>query len=506
MLISPFFLSAKIIATIFHLPAQAYAETFQKSVSIAALFYLFLGFWFLIRLCRSLNIKRINSFISLLLILFATNLLTYSIFHPAMSHVYSFCAISGFLWAINQNIITGRNIFLLISSVILGIVYLIRPVNIIIVAFVPFFFSDLSEMFLFLKTRIKHILIFLGIFILLCFLQNILWFLQCGSFLIDVYPHEGFYWLHPEIFKVLFSFRKGLFIYSPAVFFSLLGLISIFKMNKFKALIGLFFILILVYLISSWWCWSYFDGFGMRPFIDFYGVLALFLAFLFNNIQKWLRYFFIICVLFPISLNLIQTYQYTKGIIHPDYMNLSAYRYVFLKTSNAYINRIGGSNDIVPYNKYKKNLIYESIAYPEASAVDTSNTIIPKGETEMAFIYNHKIPVNFLLQFDNDTSLINSNKLFAEIALKKRELSPCKFSDDLLVVSIKYNDNHNTFYRSFPLDYLPIHLSNKWEQLDYRIILPAIQSENYQLKFYIWNKGLDNFLIKDIHIKIYKTN
>ncbi len=506
LLISPFFLLASFIAQLFNLPHQADAEIFQKTISLAALFYLLLGSCFLIRLFKHLHLNKISILGSLTLILFATNLLAYSLFHPAMSHVYSFCAISGFLWATNRYIATNKNKFLLISALFYGLIYLIRPVNGVIILFVPFFFSDFSALLVFLKSKLRQLLIFAGIFITICLVQNMLWFIQCGSFFIKAYPYEGFYWLHPQIYQVLFSFRKGLFIYSPVLLICLLGMVTIFKENRFKSIVGLFFILMITYIISSWWCWSYFDGFGMRPFIDYFAVFALFLAYLFNKIRPWLRIVVMTMGGFCIVFNLFQTWQYTKGIIHSDYMNFLNYSYVFLKTEDKYRNCVGGSNDLIPYNKYNKTLIYESAAFPLSSEPDSANIIIPKGETEKAFVYDDKFEYNFQLTFQNDTTLFAANKLFAEIHLQKRELYPCSFYKNLMVISLNYQDNKPIFYKTFPLNYLPNQTSNQWQNLDYKIILPTIRNKNYQLKFYIWNKSLDIFLIKNLKIKIYKTS
>ncbi|MCB7372887.1 hypothetical protein LI003_23625, partial [Bacteroides caccae] len=42
-----------------------------------------------------------------------------------------------------------------------------------------------------------------------------------GEFIVYSYTKEGFNFLHPEIIKVLFSYEKGLFVYTPICFFSL---------------------------------------------------------------------------------------------------------------------------------------------------------------------------------------------------------------------------------------------------------------------------------------------
>lgn len=506
LVISPFFLAAQFIASVVHLPQDTYSEVFQKTISLAALFYVLLGCWFILSLFRNLQIKKLPSLLAIIFILFATNLIVYSIFHPAMSHVYSFCFISGFLWAMQRYIATHKLRLLLISAIFLGIIYLIRPVNIIIICFVPFFFSNLSEVLLFLKAQLKRLWIPLLLFLMIISLQNILWYVQCRHPFLEIYPHEGFYWLHPELYNVLFSFRKGLFIYTPLTMLCVLGLIPLFRENKFKAILSALFLFLILYIISSWWCWSYFDGFGMRPFVDFYAVFALLLGIIFNKINQWKRIVLISIAFLLIPLNLLQAYQYSRGIIHPDYMNFESYKYFFLKTSDAHRDCVGGQNDLVPYDKFHKKLIYQSDVLPTTDGLDSSNVIMAKGENQKAFIYNAKYEFNFHLTLKEDTALLNSNQLFAEIHLQKRDLSPCSFHNNLMVISLTCNDTSHIFYETFPLNYLPNQSSTQWQQLDYKTILPAIPDKDFKLEFYIWNKKRDSFLIKDLQIRIYRTS
>ena len=87
------------------------------------------------------------------------------------------------------------------------------------------------------------------------------------------------------------------------------------------------------WVLFSWWCWWYGGGFGMRAMIEFYPLFAILLGasfqILFNLKLKKLLYT-IVCVC--IGLNLFQTWQYSKTLIHWESMNQKAYFRVFLKT------------------------------------------------------------------------------------------------------------------------------------------------------------------------------
>ena len=505
LLMSPFFLVALTVSSVVNLPIDAYAELFQKTVSIAAVFYLLMGLWFAARLLQQLKIRMPFILLALVLFLFGTNLLTYTVIHPAMSHVYSFFAISMLLWGFNSFLITQRWKYLLLSAVMLGLIYLIRPFNTLIALFLLFFINDFTTFKAELFSKWKRWILAAGVLLLVVLLQNFLWYIQCKDFLIWGYSSEGFYLLQPEMGKVLFSFRKGLFVYTPLLMISLFGILTFLKKHKFRFLITVCFMVFITWLISSWWCWTYSDGFGMRPFIEFYPVFIILFAMLLQNTRVWLRIIILIVSFAALSLNLFQSYQYQKGIIHSDYMNYDRYKYCFLKTSDEYKDCFGGSDDLVPYNKYKQQLIIESPLLPKELVKDSSNVIIPVRETQKAYIYNENYEMNFEYVVRNSDELFNCEKSYAEITLQKLDVKHSQFLKNLFVVSITYKNSPLIYFKSYPVEYYNNSATDHWHELAYTIILPRIQHKEFELKFYIWNKGLDIFLIKDIKIKIFRT-
>jgi hypothetical protein len=93
-----------------------------------------------------------------------------------------------------------------------------------------------------------------------------------------------------------------------------------------------------LYIIWSWWCWWYGGGFGQRALIESYAVLAIpfasFSTFVIN--RKWpLRIVFLILTAALISLNIFQTRQYYRGVIHWDAMSKYTYWDSFFRTKIA---------------------------------------------------------------------------------------------------------------------------------------------------------------------------
>ncbi len=163
--------------------------------------------------------------------------------------------------------------------------------------------------------------------------------LQCfpGHFLLYSYQGEGFHFLHPQFINILFSYRKGLFVYTPILFLSLAGLIRMaFQRKYYQVFTWLLFFLLITYLLSSWHSWDYGASYGSRVFIDYYSVFFILLALLINEIPKILKTGIILLSVLTIPVNLIQGYQYKAYILHWTDMNKEKYWEVFLKTGKRY--------------------------------------------------------------------------------------------------------------------------------------------------------------------------
>jgi hypothetical protein len=164
--------------------------------------------------------------------------------------------------------------------------------------------------------------------------QLIYWKSVTGHFFFFSYGEERFYFNHPHIIQGLLSYRKGWLVYTPIMFFAVAGIIVLyFKMRQFFLPVSLFFILN-VYIVFSWWCWWYGGGFGQRPMIDSYPLLAIPLTLVISLLIKQRRLISIPSIAtfaFFIYLNIFQHFQYYYGAIHWDSMTKAAYWETFLK-------------------------------------------------------------------------------------------------------------------------------------------------------------------------------
>src|SRR5690606_12215379 len=138
-----------------------------------------------------------------------------------------------------------------------------------------------------LKVHFFNFLIAFFIFLIPIIPQLFFWKIYGGDWLVFTYgSDEKFFFNNPKIFDFLFSYRKGWFVYTPLMIFSIVGLFFLKKKVKEMSLITPIFITFIIYILSSWWCWWYGGSFGMRAMIQYYAFLAFPLAAFINLILK----------------------------------------------------------------------------------------------------------------------------------------------------------------------------------------------------------------------------
>lgn len=335
-----------------------YEYGFQRSIFHASLFYLFLGLVFFRKVLELYQIKPWVIILCQLLVVFATPITHFANCDAGFSHVYSFFAISLFAFLFRSFFIKKKQIYFVMSCATLGLIFLLRNPNLMILGVLPLLAGNWKIFTDSLKTifsQYKYWLVGLLLFSLVSYVQLHIWYLQTGDFFVYSYQGEGFNFLDPHFFDILFSYQKGLFVYTPLLFLSLLVAIWLFfRGNRFIISWWLIFFFTITYIMSSWWSWHYGASYGMRVYIDFLVILflpfALFLTR--NSVHKLVKGLLIILSLLTIPINVIQTYQYKKYILHWDSMNKEKYWKVFLKTAPVYEGLIW--RKYVDINKFDK--------------------------------------------------------------------------------------------------------------------------------------------------------
>jgi hypothetical protein len=486
ILLSPFFAAGYVTAILFDFELSGYSLPFQFFMGIGAIFYLVQGSFFLYRLLLTYSIREPIAYITSIAVAFGTNVLFYTLIEATMSHVYSFFIINALLLCLRNYFKNGSEKSLFLSAFCFAILMLVRPFNGLILLFIPFLFLDLydfSQALLRLKKSIKTIVYGVLLVVILGLIQLISWYDQSGEWMLYAYANEGFYFLNPQIFKVLFSFNRGLFIYTPVFLVAIAGLYFMYKKYKKGALYFIGFFFVLTYFISAWWCWNYATGFGLRPFIDYYGVFAIPLAFLLNE-QKKIKFITYPLLVFFIFLNLVQSYQYKVNILHHFSMNYEKYKYIFLKTDDKYIDAIGGNFDVKPYSKsglgfFKKvSLTDEEVLIKDEFAFtqEYDAGFFPEAETYMYWkVYLERLDVEFN----------NSENTFFVI----------DFSDE---TGLKY-------YYAFKINDIPNQPAKEWKEYFYPVYSQHPKA-NEKVKFYIWNRDKKEIKIRNFNLEFYISN
>jgi hypothetical protein len=343
LLMAPFFAYACATADLRDTaePNQVgYQPAFQKAIFYAALTYLFLS---LLLLGKTLELYGVRKWVSILmqfLMGLGTAVTHYANADASYSHIYSLFAISAFIYCAVAYFRSHQPRHLVLMLMLLGLVVILRQVNVLVLLFLPFlaggwaaFKNGLVTMISQTRWLVLGLLLFGAVFSI----QSLLWFLQVGEWLLYSYGEERFYFDLPEPFNILFSYEKGLFVYTPVLFIALSGLVWLFcRRRSFEAITWWGAFVVLTYVLSSWWAWSYGSSYGLRAYIEFYPLFFIPLALLLDQMRSNAKYLLVVAALLCIPLNVIQTYQYKYCILHWEHMNKQRYWDVFLRTDERF--------------------------------------------------------------------------------------------------------------------------------------------------------------------------
>lgn len=335
LMVAPFYLLAHSYVLLNGGEEDGYSFPYVLSVMLAALFYLVLGLLFLNKFLSSYGISAFNRSLVLLAAAFGTHLFNYSVVEPGFSHVYSFSLFCAFLVAAQSWIKRKKASSFVLMCFVLGLITFVRPSNLLIVLSLPFLAGGMSALWTGIVLTFRQpIKLMLGaaLFALAVSLQLLYNFWATGQVFIDTYAGEGFHFTDPHFLDVLFSYKKGLFLYTPMCLLALLGIFSLLKKNWASGMHWLLFMGISIFVVSSWHNWWYGGSFSMRPFVEYLPFFLLPLGLALQSAKvKWQRVALITALFAFLVINQIQTYQYRYYHIHYEDMTKEKYWDVFLR-------------------------------------------------------------------------------------------------------------------------------------------------------------------------------
>lgn len=331
----PFFLLAHVLSNVLNFETDGYSKIYQILISIAALFYLLVGLIYLNLILKRYNSKEWERSLILFASVFGTNLFYYTVSEPGMAHVYSFAFISMFIYFSGRYFSSFQLRYIPVLSILLGIIILIRPINGLIVFIWPFASGSLHSLkqgLLNVWAGKRWLIMGFFLFLVIISIQFIIYKISTGSYFVYSYGDEGFTFLHPHIIDILFSYKKGLFLYTPMFLLSLTGGYWVWKSSPYLLYSWVGFFIIITYFFSSWWMWYYGGSFSSRVYVEYITLFMILLAIALNKIRrKNLKIIFLGLIVFLTIICQVQTYQYRYYQIHWSDMTKEKYWNVFLR-------------------------------------------------------------------------------------------------------------------------------------------------------------------------------
>lgn len=512
--ILPFFWIADLVVRNFEYPRDGFSFWYSFSVVLAGWFYLLLGLYFLRKLLLKLGNSEVVTAFTILAAFLCTGLYHYGLEEYYMSHVYSFAFAAIFLERLKTYIDKPGPLQLILVVFLFGMIVLIRPVNALYVFSFGIFLNRPSDVSIFLKNVLSSRSALFAAFVIIMLLagiQSVMYYLQTGDLWVYSYGNEHLNFLKPEFINVLFSWRKGLFIYTPLLLLSIPG-IYLFGKEKgwFSAMWLGVLIFLFTWMISSWWIWSYGGGLGMRPFVEVYPLFfipfASFAAFMFS--QKWTAVLLISLTGFLAFLNLFQEYQYNTGIIPYDNMTESRYKRIFLQSGKQFalmfspwgepgdpIEDFGGRKvnstffDFEKIDPTKPSKAYSNEAFGGTKGISLNNSTSK---------YIHLFEKNFD-QLAGD-SLCGTYGLRVSGMMK---LEDATGTATLVVSACK--DNKCCLYSPLYLIHR-IHESDKWVKFDSFFLFPPEVSPDQFLMVSFFNDNEAAVLMDNMTIDLYQKD
>ena len=337
---SPFFFMAHILAPVFGEARDGFGSIYQFFLVFGALVYVAIGFIFLRKILLRYFTPMVTA-LTLLLLGLGTNLYYYSTHEAVMSHSYNFVLITIFLYTVLKwyEKSTWSRTFLL--GMLFGLIVLIRPTNMLILILFVLWgvdsWSSFTERIRFFLRNIPKVLLMIFAFLLPWIPQFLYWHMITGQIMYYSYGAHGdrFFFNNPHIIESLFSYRKGWLLYTPLMIFAIIGLLPLRKIIRGSTLPISLSLILIVYLMASWWTWWFGGGFGGRIYIDMYGIMALplaaIIAAILANKKRLVQYSMLGFLTFLMVFQLLQTRHYVGTVIHWDSTSKKSYWLNFMR-------------------------------------------------------------------------------------------------------------------------------------------------------------------------------
>lgn len=515
IMMSPFFMLGHGYALLTDDPADGFSDPYQNAIILAGFLYAIIGLIFL----RKILLKYLSdgvTAITLAVLCISSNFFFFITYGNDIPHVYAFTLNILIIWLTIRWHEDHKKKYAILLGLILGLAVISR-ISEVLMVIVPVLWgiynwdSFIKKLKLIFQYRIHVLLLVLAGFIAVL-PQLFYWKLASGGWLYWAYDDPGssidFY--NPRFLWVLFSFRKGFFIYAPVMIFSIIGFYFLFRKKKEIFIPLLLVSLFHIYLIA---CFSSLVAYGWRAFIELYAVLVIPLAFFIDALQnskRWVR-FPVYTLIFALTvINIMQAWQIKVEIIDGYRMTREYYFRVFLKTSvteedkkyllverpssvlETLTNEEDFNRSVVKHFDFEKLIAGDEQHYDTTYAYTGSMSFRMDGTRE----YSPTLRKEYREISDSDYGWVRASVWVYPTA------DPID-NEAILIVAFKHRGK-NYKYKDFSMNGDSVNLKlNQWNLITADYMIPELLSHSDKLEVYVWYKGEENIWIDDLKIEFF---
>jgi hypothetical protein len=508
----PFFIAAHLIANAGLAPADGLSPPYQWAIIFSGLFYGILGMYLLRRLLLHYFSDGISALV-LLLVFFGTNLYWYATYDCTMPHVHLFALDVGIILLTRQWIVARTWRTSLLLGAMLGLGVITRPSEIVWVL-IPllwevYSFSTFRERILsFFQLWSITITLIVGA-VAVGGIQLMYWKFTSGNWM--SYNHsEGFDFFRPFTLQVLFSFKKGWFLYTPMAILFVAGILFLRKTQRTVWIAVTLFFVFNLWFITSWECWWYAATYGQRPFIQSYGLMALPFGFLLvqliNGRWKWPT-ITVLCVI--LLYNQFLMWQFKTGIMHPEFVTKEYWQSVFLQTDQPSAEQLKlleiDRNGLPPIaevqDEYAGKLVYE-LTFEDSSKRAMNDRCIDSlafngkysavTDSSFSFVGSYRSPYNKLTTKDHIRF-----KVTARVWMTR----PTEEKPLLATFGVLGRRGQVYAYQTIPVRTDSL---NSWQYVEQEFVTPFMLHNTDVIMINYWNIGGTTIFVDDFRIEVYE--
>ncbi len=341
----PAFAVAHLYARLSGAKANGFSPPYVLAIRILNAVYALLGLLLTYRILRRFFSHNISLLVTLAL-LAGTNLLHFSLRQAGMSHIPLFFLYAALIWCTIRIYEAPRLWRFALIGFIAGLIILIRPTDILCLL-IPLLYDirdgrTLRERLRFIAQYRSALLLAVLVAFLPAIPQLLYWKSVSGHWLYYSYGRQSFDWTQPHIRQGVTGGNNGWLTYTPLMGLALTGLLCLRDLKRWWLCIVILLPAYL-YVIYSWYCFNYINGFGSRPMIHLYPLLALPLA----ALLQWaaarnglLKGAMAAIIVFLTAVNLSFTDLQAQGMLNSEDSNWPYNLGMLFRTRLRYVNLV----------------------------------------------------------------------------------------------------------------------------------------------------------------------